>query len=189
MKMLRHFFISDDLDDLEVFEEQLEQAGIPTGQIHVLTMDDTAAENHVHLHDVQSLMKRDVVHSMMVGAITGTILAILVLVTANAMGWTNTAAGWMPFIFLAIIALGFSTWEGGFYGIQRPNFHFSKFEDVLNSGRHVFFVDLEPKQESTLDGIVTQHPTAEMAGTGPGTPHFIVAWQRKLTHFFGETMP
>jgi hypothetical protein len=37
----------------------------------------------------------------------------------------------MPFIFLAIIALGFSTWEGGFYGIQSPNFHFSKFEDVL----------------------------------------------------------
>ena len=189
MKMLRHFFISDDLDDLEVFEEQLEEAGVPTVQIHVLSLDDTAAENHVHLHDVQSIMKKDVVHSMIIGAIIGVILAILVLVVADTMGWTDTRAGWIPFIFLAIIALGFSTWEGGFVGIQRPNFHFSQFEDALKAGRHVFFVDLEPDQKSLLDRIVSKHPGAELAGTGPATPHWIVAWQRRLTHFFGETMP
>ena len=36
MKMLRHYFISNSLDDLEVFEEQLEAAGVSTPQIHVL---------------------------------------------------------------------------------------------------------------------------------------------------------
>jgi hypothetical protein len=30
MKMLRHYFISSNLDDLEVFEEQLEAAGVST---------------------------------------------------------------------------------------------------------------------------------------------------------------
>ena len=35
--MRRHYFISDNLDDLEVFEEQLEAAGISTPQIHVLS--------------------------------------------------------------------------------------------------------------------------------------------------------
>lgn len=189
MKMLRHFFISGDLDDLEVFEEELETAGVPTEQIHVLSLDDTAAENHVRLHDVQSIMKKDVIHSMIIGAVIGLILAILVLVAAHSMGWTETPAGWIPFIFLAIIALGFSTWEGGFVGIQRPNFHFEQFEEALRSGRHVFFVDLEPRQEPVLEGVVARHPGVEVGGTGPATPHWVVSWQRRLTHFFGETMP
>ena len=37
MKVLRRYFISDDLDDLDVVEEQLESAGVSTPQIHVLT--------------------------------------------------------------------------------------------------------------------------------------------------------
>ena len=40
MKTLRRYFISDDLDDLEVVEEQLESAGVSTPQIHVLTAHD-----------------------------------------------------------------------------------------------------------------------------------------------------
>ena len=40
MQLLRHYFISDDLDDLELFEEQLESAGVSTPQIHVLSRDE-----------------------------------------------------------------------------------------------------------------------------------------------------
>ena len=35
MNMLRHYFISNSLDDLEVFEEQLEAAGVSTVQIQI----------------------------------------------------------------------------------------------------------------------------------------------------------
>ena len=51
MKMLRHYFISDSLDDLEVFEEQLEAAGVSTPQIHVLSRNDAEVHQHPHLHD------------------------------------------------------------------------------------------------------------------------------------------
>lgn len=189
MKMLRHFFISDDLDDLEAFEEDLEQGGVPTPQIHVLSLDDTAAENHHHLHDVQSLMKRDIIHSFEYGAVVGLVLAILVLVVAYYAGWTESPAGWIPWIFLSIIALGFFTWEGGLWGIQRPNVHFEQFEEVLQQGKHVFFVDLEPGQEAVLERVVGAHPTAETAGTGRATPHWIVVWQIRLKRLFGETLP
>ena len=47
MKMLRYYFISKDLDDLERFEVELEQQGISTEQIHCLSLDDTSAENHL----------------------------------------------------------------------------------------------------------------------------------------------
>ncbi len=189
MKMLRHYFVSEDLDDLEAFEEDLERGGVPTPQIHVLSLDDTEVENHHHLHDVKSLMKKDVIHSASIGAIVGAVAAVMVLSMAFLFEWHTTPLGWMPFIFLAVICLGFFTWEGGFIGIQTINHHFKRFETVLNEGKHVFFCDLEPGQEAILERIVRDHPRAELAGTGTSAPHWVLALQKRLTHFFGETMP
>ena len=50
MKLQRRYFVSNNLDDLEVLEEQLESAGVSTPQIHVLSRNDADVENHHHLH-------------------------------------------------------------------------------------------------------------------------------------------
>ena len=189
MTVLRHYFISDDLDDLELFEEQLERRGVSTPQIHVLSLDDTAVENHHHLHDVTSLMKSDVVRSGEYGALAGAIGAAVVLGGAYLLGWTNTPAGWIPWIFLSIIVLGFCTWEGGFVGIQRRNKHFERFEKALDAGRHVFFVDLLPDQEDTLEELLKRHPDLELAGTERGTPQWIMEGQKRIPHLLRETLP
>ena len=186
MNMLRHYFVSNNLDDLEVFEEQLEAAGVSTPQIHVLSRDflvsvlvDAAVENHHHLHEVQSFMKRDIVHSTERGAVVGVFALVLVLAVAYFAGWTQTAAGWVPFIFLAIVLLGFSTWVGGLLGIEKPNHKFARFEKALSDGKHVFFVDLEPNQEAVLEKLLKAHPQVELAGTGSSAPHWLIALQQK----------
>lgn len=189
MRMKRHFFVSDDLDDLESFEEELEKAGIATPQIHVLSLDDTAVETHEHLHDVQSLMKRDVIHSGEYGLAVGVAAAALVLVATYLGEWHQSPAGWIPFIFLAIILLGFFTWEGGFIGIQTFNTNFKRFKEELEAGKHLFFVDLTEDQEDVLERIVQKHPNARIAGTGRSTPHWIVAWQGRLKRLFTQTLP
>lgn len=181
MKMLRHYFVSDSLDDLELFEEQLEAAGVSTPQIHVLSSNDTDVAKHSHLHAVQSFLKSDVLHSTARGAVVGIVAFVLVLTIAYLAGWTQTAAGWMPFIFLAVILLGFCTWEGGFMGIQRPNYNFARFEQALKDGKHIFFVDLEPQQEATLDKILVAHPQVVLAGTGAApVQHWLVTLQQRL---------
>lgn len=180
MKMLRHYFISDSLDDLEAFEEQLEAAGISTPQIHVLSADDVDVAKHTHLHAVHSFLKSDVLHSTARGAMVGIAAFVFVLAIAYLAGWTQTAAGWTPFIFLAVILLGFCTWEGGFMGIQKPNHNFPRFEQALKAGKHIFFVDLEPQQEATLDKILKAHPQVEMAGTGVPAQRWIVVLQQRL---------
>ncbi|MBA1147672.1 NAD/FAD-utilizing enzyme [Ectothiorhodospiraceae bacterium WFHF3C12] len=187
--MKRRFFISDDLDDLERLEEDLEQAGIVTPQIHVLTLDDTGLEGHQHLNAVVSLMRRDVVHSTLIGAAVGVFAAIIVLALSYLFGWTDTAAGWTPFIFLSIIMLGFFTWEGGLRGMEEPNVHFRNFEKVLKEGRHVFFVDLDPGQEYVLDQITPYHNSIEPAGSDRGSPHWIVHLQHSVRRFFVEVFP
>lgn len=179
MQMLRHYFISDNLDDLEVFEEQLEADGVSTPQIHVLSSNDADVEHHHHLHEVQSLMKNDIIHLTLRGAFVGVCAFVLVLVVAHYAGWTKTAAGWTPVIFLAVVLLGFCTWEGGLLGIQKPNHNFARFEKALSEGKHVFFVDLEPNQEAVLEKIIKFHPSVELAGTGPSTRHWLIALQQK----------
>ncbi len=189
MKLTRYFFISDDLDDLERFEEELESAGLVTPQIHVLTLEESDADHHHHLHKVTAFMKQDVIHSTIIGAGVGVVMAIVVLVVAYLAGWTDTPAGWLPFTFLALITLGFFTWEGGLWGIDTPNVHFRNFENALQQGRHVFFVDVEPHQEEIVRNLVDNHPTVEAAGTGRASPHWVVRWQHGIKRFFTQTFP
>jgi hypothetical protein len=187
--MKRHFFISDDLDDLEAIERELERHGVPTEQIHTLTLDDTAAERHPDLNDVQSLMKRDVIHSGSYGLAMGVIGAAAVLGITWLAGWNTTQVGWVPFVFLAIIVLGFFTWEGGFIGIQTFNANFQRFRAELEAGRHLFFVDLPPAQEPILREVLANHPSARSAGKGRSTPHWLVVLQRRTRHLFMERLP
>ena len=56
--MNRHYYISDNLDDLETIEYELEASGINSEQIHVLSKKVADVEEH-HLHEVNSLMEQD----------------------------------------------------------------------------------------------------------------------------------
>lgn len=189
MKLLRHYFISDNLDDLEIFEEQLEAAGVTTPQIHVLSLHDREVAHHEHLNYVQSFMKKDIVHSTELGALVGICLSAISLIVAYLAGWTESAAGWVPFIFLAIVLLGFCTWEGGLIGMHRPNYHFARFSEALKNDKHIFFIDLEPSQEAILERLQQSHPQLELAGTGSATPYWLIVLEDKIPKFFSKTFP
>ena len=87
--MKRHYYISDDLDDLEVVESDLESAGVTTPQIHVLSEDDAGLDEH-HLHKVEAVLKKDVVHGTELGALVGVVAAAAVLAIAYFSGLTET---------------------------------------------------------------------------------------------------
>ncbi|MGS2721785.1 NAD/FAD-utilizing enzyme [Paraglaciecola aestuariivivens] len=185
--MLRHYYISDDLDDLQAIETELESQGVSSPQIHVLSEDDAAVEKR-HLHAIEAVLKQDVVHSTELGAVVGVIGAATVLIIAYLMGWHNSEAGWIPFAFLAIIILGFCTWEGGLIGIQIPNYQFKRFQSLLNQGKHVLFVDVDASQESILSQVVENHPKLKLAGTGEATPAWVVHGQEKFSKVM-KTLP
>ena len=179
--MKRQYFISDDLDDLEIVERDLESAGVTTPQIHVLSEDDSGVESH-HLHEVEAVLKKDVVHGTELGALVGVIAAAAILILAWLSGLTETYT-WVPAIFLSVIVLGFCTWEGGLIGIQEPHTDFRRFQDDLHQGKHILFVDIDPEQESTLRNVVNQHPKLKDAGEGGSTPRWVVGAQQKFTRF------
>ena len=180
--MKRHFYISDDLDDLEIVEHQLEDAGVITPQIHVLSEDDAGVKAH-RLNDVEAVLRKDVVHGTELGAVIGICAAALILAVAWSTGIADTIT-WVPPIFLSIIILGFCTWEGGFIGIQKPNYDFKRFQDTLRSGKHVLLVDVNQSQEHLLQQVISEHPKLTPAGEGHSAP----GWFLGLRGLFENTI-
>lgn len=129
--MNRHYFISDDLNDLDHIEEQLERRGIFKPQIHVLSQDDAGVALHKLLHNIESLLKQDIIHGTITGAIFGVFAAALL---RAAEYFTNLPESYtfVPFYFPTIVVFGFITWSGGFYGIQIPNHAFRRFQIDLS---------------------------------------------------------
>ncbi len=179
--MKRHYYISDDLDDLAVIEQQLEAAGVSTPQIHVLSTDDSGMQQR-HLNQVEPVLKKDVVKGTTLGAAIGAIGAVVVLLIAWKTGLTETYT-WVPAIFLSIVILGFCTWEGGLIGIQEPHADFKRFQADLSQGKHILFVDADPDQESILRNVVTAHPKLQTAGEGASTPRWVVTAQNTFARF------
>ncbi|MCC2618137.1 NAD/FAD-utilizing enzyme [Aestuariibacter halophilus] len=185
--MLRHYYISDDLADLKVIESELEGKGLTTPQLHILSEADADVERY-HLNAIESVLKKDVVHSTEVGAVIGLLSAALVLSVAYLFEWHLSPVGWVPFGFLAVVLLGFCTWEGGLIGIQLPNYQFKRFQKLLREGYHVFFVDVEESQQDALHDVVEQHPRLRLAGTGEARPLWVVRGQDRFREFM-KTMP
>lgn len=183
--MKRHFFLSDDLDDLEQVERDLEEAGVSTPQIHVLSEDDAGVQAH-RLNEVEAVLRKDVVHGTERGAVIGVIGAAIVLAATWATGIAATIT-WVPPIFLAVIVLGFCTWEGGLIGIQEPHTDFKRFTDDLRAGKHILFVDVSQPQEDILRRIASAHPTLTAAGEGPAAPGWFVSTRAKIENLMKGT--
>ena len=180
--MNRHFYISNDLDDLESLEVELETVGISAAHTHVLSLDDAEVAAHSNLNEVEAVLRTDVVHSTKIGAVVGIISATLMLYVVALTGWAQQST-WIPFIFLAIIMVGFFTWEFGFIGIQRKNNRFARFEKALKNGKHIFFVDIEPENDQLLSDVVKKHPKIKRAGDGPSVPQWFIQMQDGFKSF------
>jgi hypothetical protein len=136
---------------------------------------------------MEAVLKKDVVYGTELGAVIGVAAAALVLGIAWLSGLPETVT-WVPFIFLAIVALGFCTWEGGLFGIQEMHHDFKRFRDEIKAGKHVLFVDIEANQVPALQRVIARHPRLKSAGTGSATPGFVIQFQRKWKEFV-HSMP
>lgn len=161
--MKRFYYISDNLDDLEQVERDLEASGIARPQIYLLSNDDIGVREH-DVNPVASFLKTDVIRCGEIGAMLGAVAATTVLLVSHFSG-IAAQVGWVPFAFLAIVAFGFCTWEGGFIGLQIPNSHFRRFEDALKAGKHVLFVETGAQDEKSLKNVMERYPSLERAGT------------------------
>jgi|TARA_B110000116_G_C16791969_1_gene564312 hypothetical protein len=183
--MKRHFYISDNLAELEIVEQELEESGFSTPQIHVLSDNDAELQGH-NLHKVDSVLKKDLVRSGEIGFVVGAVGASIILLTVSFTGWADSSS-WIPFLFLSVIVFGFCTWEGAFIGMQKPHHDFKRFREVLSKGEHIFIVDVNTQQESKLEQVIALHPQMQLAGMGVATPSWVVLMKNLWRRFINST--
>src|SRR5690625_1423332 len=123
--MKRHFYLSDNLADVEALAKDLEGNNIQWPHIHILTRDEADLENR-QLHSVDWLSRHDVVPSTIVGFFVGVLAALVPLLVAYFFGlqWGYL---WIPVIFLSFFLLCFCTWEGGMIGFNRYFLWFTRY--------------------------------------------------------------
>lgn len=169
--MKRYYFLDNDLDDLERVSSELQAAGIAGEQIYVLTENDSEVDRR-NFNYVWSILRRDTVHSAIIGSVVGVCLALLLVVGAWASGLAE-AYTWVPFVFLAIIVFGFCTWEGGLWGIQEPHHEFRHFQSELENGRHLLLVEADKDESERLSTVCCSHPGLTRVGEGRAVPKFV----------------
>lgn len=179
--MKRYYYIANELDSIEQAERGLENSGFSHLQLHVLSDNDAEVEKR-HLNDVDSISKKDVIASTLMGAGLGIIGAGMVIGIAVMMGVTGQAS-WAPVLFLAVCLLGFCTWEGGLFGIQTPNRQFKRFEKALSAGKHVFFADVDDSQKMAFFQVMSEFPQLESAGSGKAEMEWLLSMRQNARRF------
>ena len=154
--MEHHYFLCNDLNELEHAQQELFDAGLTDHQVHVLSDDDAGVSQH-HMHGMNAFSKTDIIRSTVRGALIGVIFSGMALLVPFLFGLIGDI-GWTPFIFLAIIALGFSTWEGSLWGIQEFNTRFLRFENQIHDGKHLMVIDHSDSQNNAVDVMANHHP-------------------------------
>ena len=186
MKALKHYFISDDLDDLDFLEDELEHAGIDSTRICVFSNDSVSVANDIHLHAVQSIFTRDVVHCSW---------------CRNRFTWCLPGVGydlrpgsprlyhWLDTLYFPVCGCdGFCTWEGGFVGMQKQTIITNNLSQLWRMANMSSSLDLDPNQEKSLSIALQDHPKLLEAATEVGSPHWILASRHWLTAFIDRNL-
>ncbi|GIC76554.1 hypothetical protein [Moritella sp. F3] len=176
--MLRHYYIVDSLDEVEIIEHELQSYGIDKNHIHTLTNDDKSLVHH-HLYEVDNSLKKGLIKPGDIGAAIGIVCAATILLLTYFQGWYLGPLGGMPLIIFALLVLVFCTWEGEHMSIQLPNINSLSFKQSLENGKTILFIDIEQQQELTINKIMISHPTLKPEGMTTTTPEWLIRQQKK----------
>jgi len=184
MGMTRHYFLSDDLDDLDAFEEELEEAELLQEQIHLISNDEYGVQRHIHLEGVVPFLQRGSVRASIHGAMIIAIAGAVALGVAHVNSMAANAANWLPLLGVIIAILAFLSWGGGLRGVAVPSLSRSELKEMLADGKHVMYVDVRADQESQLRQTAERHPAVQDYGIGSGAAEWRVSLEHRISRMF-----
>ena len=180
--MKRRYYSSESVDALEQLEIQLEEQGIDAEQIHVMSNHEALFRDR-HLHMAGPFTKRDMFRSGFIGFGVGAVASVVIFIISAQSGITNdfTVA---PAAFLSLAVLGFCTWEGGLWGIQRPSREYERFYAQLKAGKHIMYVDHTPEQEAIVKRIFQSQASIKEEGKGEGAAEWVTFVKKRVHRLF-----
>ena len=179
--MKRQYFIADNLESIKQLENILLANYFEYEQLHVFNWNDKLVnKSRFNYREINDCQKRNMWRSGLRGLVIGLTTAAILLTIVYSLGLYTNPAGWIPFVFLAIVAIGFFAWEGGIHGIQKQDEVCSRFMEALRNGQVVFFVDFTRNQEEILNEAINAQRELVATKDSAAPPDWMVNGQVKL---------
>ncbi|WP_207062466.1 hypothetical protein [Motiliproteus sp. SC1-56] len=164
--MKRLYYLADELSALGPLGDDLQTAGVTHWHYHVLSRDEQGLYRH-HIHSVNPIQRRDIVHcgeqGALIGAGAGIALGSLLLLL-NPPGFP------MDLKMFAVISLTcclLGIWIGSFGGVRHENYKLARFHKAVEAGRHLVMIDIRRHQEVQVKALLERHyPGLQPAGEG-----------------------
>lgn len=161
--MKRLYFIVDDIKHTEQISNDIHKAGISDWHFHVLSKDDSGLYRR-HIHTANIYHRNDLLHSGQQGLIFGVVSGILLLLGLHL--FNVELPQYMPLILFVLVA-SFGAWLGGFYGIQMNNYQMKRFENEIDKGKYLIFIDVGRNNQLKVKELMHKyHPEAKDMGQG-----------------------
>jgi len=157
MAMNHSYYLSDNLDELEVVHDELIDCGLRDRNIHILSDADADVERH-HIRPVNSVSKTGLFSYMVRGAVIGSVLAIMMIALADGFGLNGSVTIGAPMLAGAIAIFGFCIWEAGLLGFHHRNHKFDSMQAALSYGEHLLILDYTPKHQRFVERVLRNHP-------------------------------
>lgn len=152
---MQHQFLLNNLNHSDQLQSSLMATGIKESDIHFVTENNKDFAGH-HVHEASIFEERDLLHSglrfAIVGAAIGLVLSTVFYYT-QPYGWQF---GFVNFVFMMALTIGFSGWIGGLFGIAHRNYRISDYENDLKNGKAIMLVYTDDEHADKAKQIVNE---------------------------------
>ena len=161
--MKRLYYLTDTIDSTENVSNDLHAAGIDDWHFHVLSKDEAGLYTH-HLHSANWFQQYDLLGCALRGALIGFVVGLLVAAIIGGTSLLGSPISTLGAVFTVLIITMFGTWVGGLVGLQTENHKVVRFHKALEDGKYLIMVDIDPKQQHTVQKpMKIHHPEATLA--------------------------
>lgn len=161
--MKRLYYLTNDITVAEEVSTLLHANGVSDWDFHVLSKDEAGIKKH-HLHSATPIHELDILRSGERGLIYGAILAVIMVFLVGQFTPWFEMFGLLGVFGIGLITIAFSTWLGGFVGMQTENYKIRRFHDAIESGSYLLMVDVSKQQKDDIESLLADKQDVYKAG-------------------------
>jgi len=163
----RLYYIFPDVPETKEVVDELLLKRIELRRIHVMARDDVALED---LPEASLLQKRDVRHSVLVGAGAGALLGVVTGLVAHYV--LEIPLG-NVILATTLVGILLGSWFASMIGLMETNTDLKPFQKSLDKGKLLLMVDVPKEQMDDIEEMMkAHHPKARFKGMEPTMPAF-----------------
>ena len=168
--MRRLYFLMPNITVTHNLVNELLLSHVEERYIHVIAKEGTPMEE---LPEASLFQKSDFVPALERGLTLGAITGVLCGLVAMSLPPAGLVIGGGAVLAIGAAGAGVGGWMSSMIGISLPSSRLKKFEEAINQGEFLVFVDVARTRVDEIEELVRKHhPEADIKGTEPMMPPF-----------------